>query len=300
MKNKAFTLIELLVVIAIIAILAAILFPVFAKVREKARQSTCASNERQIGLAILQYAQDYDEKYPGGSPGVVDTANAAGTEPGSGWAGCVRPYIKSIDLFHCPDDPTTPGNYLGYTYYPVSYGMNMFVANQTAAFVTQPTSVVLVSETKSTFAYLQYDDEGISEVPGPFITLSSSTTGYPVNGCGIGCGGVDGPGINAKNNGGPDVYTGFWKSGQVVVGVSSSPAQNATGGPQARHDTQSAAMAGLSMYLFADGHVKFLHATSVSSGYNGDVCVSYIAQHGYVGTYNPNDNGPLHESGPCS
>jgi prepilin-type N-terminal cleavage/methylation domain-containing protein len=59
-----FTLIELLVVIAIIAILAAILFPVFAKVREKARQTTCTSNEKQIGLGILQYVQDYDETYP--------------------------------------------------------------------------------------------------------------------------------------------------------------------------------------------------------------------------------------------
>src|ERR1700722_16915261 len=64
MKRTGFTLIELLVVIAIIAILAAILFPVFAAAREKARQTSCASNLKQIGLAILQYAQDYDELYP--------------------------------------------------------------------------------------------------------------------------------------------------------------------------------------------------------------------------------------------
>src|SRR3984893_11508515 len=63
-KSNGFTLIELLVVIAIIAILAAILFPVFAKVREKARQSSCASNEKQLGLAFAQYTQDYDEKLP--------------------------------------------------------------------------------------------------------------------------------------------------------------------------------------------------------------------------------------------
>ena len=64
MKNKAFTLIELLVVIAIIAILAAILFPVFAQAREKARQTSCLSNMKQVGLGLLMYAQDYDENYP--------------------------------------------------------------------------------------------------------------------------------------------------------------------------------------------------------------------------------------------
>jgi prepilin-type N-terminal cleavage/methylation domain-containing protein len=64
MKRNGFTLIELLVVIAIIAILAAILFPVFAKVREKARQASCASNEKQLGLAFVQYIQDYDESMP--------------------------------------------------------------------------------------------------------------------------------------------------------------------------------------------------------------------------------------------
>jgi prepilin-type N-terminal cleavage/methylation domain-containing protein/prepilin-type processing-associated H-X9-DG protein len=100
MKNvrlhKGFTLIELLVVIAIIAILAAILFPVFAKVREKARQTSCLSNMKQMGLAFTQYSQDYDEKYPNGinwyDPG------------GNGWAGEVYPYVKSTQVFLCPDD----------------------------------------------------------------------------------------------------------------------------------------------------------------------------------------------------
>ena len=66
-SNRGFTLIELLVVIAIIAILAAILFPVFAKAREKARQITCASNLKQIGLGFTQYIQDYDERLPCGT-----------------------------------------------------------------------------------------------------------------------------------------------------------------------------------------------------------------------------------------
>ncbi len=86
--RAAFTLIELLVVIAIIAILAAVLFPVFAKAREKARQSSCSSNEKQIGLAILAYTQDYDETLPMGS--YMDPTNTSPTP----WMNIVDPYVK--------------------------------------------------------------------------------------------------------------------------------------------------------------------------------------------------------------
>ena len=102
--KKGFTLIELLVVIAIIAILAAILFPVFARARENARRASCQSNLKQIGLGILQYTQDYDEKYPvyrmdGG------TGNAGSTY---GWADGIQPYVKSEQLFQCPSDTNPP------------------------------------------------------------------------------------------------------------------------------------------------------------------------------------------------
>lgn len=99
-----FTLIELLVVIAIIAILAAILFPVFAQAREKARQTACLSNLKQIGLAHLQYAQDYDETI------VVDYSGAGLTPsngPYSAWRSRLYPYIKSTGVFLCPDSPNT-------------------------------------------------------------------------------------------------------------------------------------------------------------------------------------------------
>src|SRR5512137_1152715 len=86
-KRRAFTLIELLVVIAIIAILAAILFPVFAKAREKARQSSCQSNLKQIGLAFMQYAQDYDEQYPYNDPVAYDAAGA--DQLRSAWPGWI-------------------------------------------------------------------------------------------------------------------------------------------------------------------------------------------------------------------
>jgi len=87
-RNKGFTLIELLVVIAIIAILAAILFPVFAKAREKARQITCLSNEKQMGLGMLQYVQDYDETYPRGQ------YRDANFNP-LNWENAIYPYMKT-------------------------------------------------------------------------------------------------------------------------------------------------------------------------------------------------------------
>jgi len=89
---KGFTLIELLVVIAIIAILAAILFPVFAQAREKARQSACISNFKQIGLAVLQYNQDYDEYYP---PSEVSTSGGGSFTTGYDWTYVVNPYVKN-------------------------------------------------------------------------------------------------------------------------------------------------------------------------------------------------------------
>jgi prepilin-type N-terminal cleavage/methylation domain-containing protein/prepilin-type processing-associated H-X9-DG protein len=116
--RRAFTLIELLVVIAIIAILAAILFPVFAQAREKARQTTCLSNLKQLGTAAQMYAQDYEERLPG-------------TELGEGeaeyfWGELLAPYTKSRDLLNCPSAPVKThyqpsGISVEYTY---SYAMN--------------------------------------------------------------------------------------------------------------------------------------------------------------------------------
>jgi prepilin-type N-terminal cleavage/methylation domain-containing protein len=143
-RRPGFTLIELLVVIAIIAILAAILFPVFAQVREKARQSACISNQRQIGSALMIYAQDYDETFPR-----VTFYSKSGNRWGFKgdltytWTNALRPYLKSLDVLACPsnpysrsipgrpnDDSLTPGKNAGgwelepEQRMPISYNMN--------------------------------------------------------------------------------------------------------------------------------------------------------------------------------
>lgn len=171
-KSGAFTLIELLVVIAIIAILAAILFPVFAQAREKARQSSCLSNEKQMALGIMQYVQDYDETFPqaywykndnNGNDGYVQ------------WSGLIQPYTKNAGVFVCPSDanggtePTNPPD-LQYSTTPngldsqvprISYVANASVLPRkrrsadpanvvTQAAVDVPASVIVIAEMTNT------------------------------------------------------------------------------------------------------------------------------------------------------
>src|SRR3954470_22632793 len=107
-SRRAFTLIELLVVIAIIAILAAILFPVFAQAREKARQTTCLSNMRQVGLGLQMYTQDYDETLPWNRADVdfFGKPNAV-----LNYLSAIIPYTKNRAIFKCPSsvDPSSLG-----------------------------------------------------------------------------------------------------------------------------------------------------------------------------------------------
>jgi prepilin-type N-terminal cleavage/methylation domain-containing protein/prepilin-type processing-associated H-X9-DG protein len=105
---RGFTLIELLVVVAILALLAAILFPVFARARENARRTSCQSNLKQIGLGLLQYTQDYDETLTRSFYGTAgDSDNAANYK----WMDAIFPYVKSEQLFTCPSDSASNKRY---------------------------------------------------------------------------------------------------------------------------------------------------------------------------------------------
>jgi prepilin-type N-terminal cleavage/methylation domain-containing protein/prepilin-type processing-associated H-X9-DG protein len=103
--TRGFTLIELLVVIAIIAILAAILFPVFAQAREQARRTSCLSNMRQLGTGVAMYTQDYDETMPTAYNGGTTCSHAEYVE--------IYPYLKNIQILACPDGGTSGGNWPG-------------------------------------------------------------------------------------------------------------------------------------------------------------------------------------------
>jgi prepilin-type N-terminal cleavage/methylation domain-containing protein/prepilin-type processing-associated H-X9-DG protein len=126
-KQPGFTLIELLVVIAIIAILAAILFPVFARARENARKSTCQSNLKQMGSAFMMYYQDFDEEYP------LYRFDAPGKYSSKWyyWPEVVDPYMKNKNVIHCPSSPNKPGT--GSAEFNTAYGYNYHIGQPTAS-----------------------------------------------------------------------------------------------------------------------------------------------------------------------
>lgn len=171
MQRKAFTLIELLVVIAIIAILAAILFPVFAKAREKARQTTCASNLKQLGLAFIQYEQDNDENFP--------NYDLTGRTPPytvyNSWAGAIYPYVKSTGVYACPDDPSNvpAGNAL------VSYweNINLTVFNGYSGLTIGLNSAKLNAPSNTVLLFESQGPGNADEAATGYVSIANLTSG---------------------------------------------------------------------------------------------------------------------------
>lgn len=229
MKSKGFTLIELLVVIAIIAILAAILFPVFARVREKARQTSCASNEKQIGLAIIQYVQDNNETYP-----VNATAYSNVYYASNGWADAVYPYVKSAEAFKCPDDPTTATA----PNVPISFAINWNLINMQFSGGSAAAAATLAVQLAPASTVLAFECQG--------ETFNPTAAG--------------GPDTSPAGSMDP----GFWggrfgnNAGQYATGSDPIKTLNVIAvGP---------VHTGGSNYLVCDGHVKWLMSSRISGG----------------------------------
>ena len=144
--RKGFTLIELLVVIAIIAILAAILFPVFARAREKARQASCASNEKQLALGVMMYAQDFDERFP------LVYDDGLGASNRIIWPQKVEPYVKNRNIFVCPSGPDAANNWPQYNfaaYYGIIMGHVLYEGQSAGRKISafeRPADIIMLME----------------------------------------------------------------------------------------------------------------------------------------------------------
>jgi len=257
--HSAFTLIELLVVVAIIALLSAILFPVFGQVRDKARASACMSNAKQIGLAMLQYTVDNDEKYPSGNE------SSLGAIDGSGWYSNIRPYLKEEGAVVCPSDPTVTANS---TNQSLSFGYNLGIftnlnlvqnTNSPVSGFTSPSKTVLLFEVTNSWADQANNAERqdctafgnfhlLGNGPNPNIYSWSSDPTQTTAQCVPDTGLMGGPWTVTANIG---AHVAATASAWTITGYS----YQLTG----RHQ-------GGSNFIMADGHAKWFPPGSVSPG----------------------------------
>ena len=286
-----FTLIELLVVIAIIAILAAILFPVFATAREKARQSSCASNEKQLGLGFLQYAADYDECFPSGTD-----QKPVGTpvSDGEGWANQIYSYVKSKDVYTCPDDNFAAGSRAqdnagcsanAANVRPMSYSFNCNLVGtaQSNSLITNssllgaPAMTVMLTEVSGSTAdpSAPATYPSICQESGNYM-FSSANAGWFI--------------YAAQQDGGDGQFaTGpmGYPSVAAIVAVGGWNGTNYTGCTGKCYGVPTGYSVGRhnngSNFLLCDGHVKWLMGTSVSVGYTPSSATSAQVNAKYTG-----------------
>ena len=233
--RRGFTLIELLVVIAIIAILAAILFPVFAQARSKARQTACLSNMKQAGLSVTMYREDYDAHYPR-----AYGADPTGKTDAVGWADAIQPYAKNIQFLFCPDvtnkqssNPADTGGATGTGPAYTTYFYNVALAPQTNVNgATVSVSVVDAKLSHSSLSIMIGD--GIAYDAG-------NIQPYDV---GINCAGL--------------IIDQFLKSGGNSGNINTQ-----TCGEPALHRAGSIRHSGGANYAFADGHAKWAKQTVI-------------------------------------
>ena len=248
-STQGFTLIELLVVIAIIAILAAILFPVFAQAREKARATSCLSNEKQMALGLLMYVQDFDEQMPNGRMLTgTDVARA-----GLGWFGQSYPYIKNAQVGKCPDDTTanlaatgsTPTKYA--SSYVYNYNIPAFAP--ALAALNAPATTVLLAE--------GVNDQAEITVTGEYSGVGTPPASYVMSAAG------NGINIIRYRYDGTMVAGGVLYDTGVMGGYKNAPAPNPNlilnNKINGRHSDGS-------NFALGDGHAKFMRADAVSVG----------------------------------
>ena len=238
-SRGGFTLIEILVVIAIFALLAAVLFPVFAHVREKGRQSACVSNLHQLGIALSAYTIDYDEQFPTSKIAIADTINIA-------WAGQLYSHVQNIGVFRCPTDDTAS------TGFPVvSYGLNLnLAAASSLAALAAPARTVLLFEVSGDTAQIADHAEG--------QTNGSNPPQYSASGNGLNGGLANLTGLGPLKVDSAQYATGVMDNSQAVTLLPPDLDQYQNPG---RHS-------GNADVLLADGHVKWTAASQVSAGGN--------------------------------